>query len=55
MQAGSGADRHENFETGTVDTEAILSMVKTAGAPAVICETPWPGIEDDVAYLKSNL
>jgi deoxyribonuclease-4 len=54
-EAGTGADRHQNFETGKVDAGAILAMVKASGAPAVICETPWPGIEDDVAYLKENL
>ena len=54
-KAGSGADRHENFETGQVDKDAIVAMVKASKAPAVICETPWPGIEDDIAYLKENL
>ena len=54
-KAGSGADRHENFETGQVDEDAIVAMVKASKAPAVICETPWPGIEDDIAYLKERL
>jgi deoxyribonuclease IV len=54
-KAGSGADRHQNFETGNVDVDAIVAMVKASGAPAVICETPWPGIEDDVALLKEKV
>ncbi|HEU4480285.1 MAG TPA: deoxyribonuclease IV [Actinomycetota bacterium] len=53
--AGSGADRHANFADGQLAPEAILAMVKASGAPAVICETPWPGIEDDIAYLEENL
>jgi deoxyribonuclease-4 len=52
---GSGADRHANFDTGQLAPEAILEMVKAAGAPVVICETPWPGIADDIAYLRSNI
>ena len=54
-EPGTGADRHANFDGGKVDREAILAMVKASGAPAVICETPWPGIEDDIAYLRENL
>jgi deoxyribonuclease IV len=54
-EAGTGADRHENFDKGKVDPEAIVAMVKGSGAPAVICETPWPGIGDDIAYLKDAL
>ena len=53
--AGTGADRHANFADGKMDPAAIVDMVKAAGAPAVICETPWPGIEDDIEYLKANL
>lgn len=53
--AGSGADRHANFEAGKMDVEAIAAMVKAAGAPAVICENPWAGIADDIAWLKERL
>jgi deoxyribonuclease-4 len=52
---GTGADRHANFDTGTMDPDAIVAMVRAAGAPAVICETPWPGIADDIAYLRTAL
>ena len=53
--AGSGRDRHCNFAEGELDREALLSMVEASGAPAVICETPWTGIADDVAWLKERL
>ncbi|MBW3575239.1 MAG: alanine racemase [Actinobacteria bacterium] len=52
---GSGADRHDNFATGQLEPDAILRMVKGAGDVPVICETPWPGIADDIAYLRANL
>jgi deoxyribonuclease IV len=53
--AGSGRDRHSNFEEGELDRELVLAMVQASGAPAVICETPWEGIADDVAWLRSRL
>jgi deoxyribonuclease IV len=54
-KAGTGADRHENFDKGQMEVESIIAMVKAAGAPAVICETPWPGIADDIAWLRERL
>jgi deoxyribonuclease-4 len=54
-EAGTGADRHANYDSGTIDRAAIVDMVKASGAPAVICETPWPGIAGDIAYLRANL
>ncbi len=53
--AGTGADRHANFEVGNIDDDYLIDMVRAAGAPAVICETPWPGIADDIAWLRKNL
>ncbi len=53
--AGTGADRHANFADGQMDEDAILRMVERAEAPAVICETPWPGIGDDIARLREHL
>ena len=53
--AGTGADRHANFDSGQMDPDQIVGMVKASGAPAVICETPWPGIQEDIAYLRANL
>jgi deoxyribonuclease-4 len=53
--AGSGADRHANFDEGQIDPEAIVAMAKAAGAPAVICETPWTRIAADIAWLRERL
>ena len=53
--AGSGADRHANFDGRKMDVEAIAAMVKASGAPAVICETPWTAIGDDIAWLRERL
>lgn len=54
-EAGTGADRHANFSDGKLAPEAILEMIQASGAPAVICETPWPGIADDIAWLRERL
>lgn len=53
--AGSGADRHANFADGKIDPDALLAMVKAAGADVVICETPWSKMEDDLAWLRMKL
>ena len=53
--AGTGADRHENFDSGKMDPDAIVEMVRASKAPAVICETPWPGIHDDIALLRKSI
>lgn len=54
-EAGTGADRHANFTGGKMDPKAIVEMIQASGAPAVICETPWPDIADDLDYIRSNL
>ena len=54
-KAASGADRHANFADGTMDIDNLVDRVRAAGAPAVICETPWPGISDDIALLRERL
>lgn len=51
---GSGADRHANFDDGTIDKDVLLAVVRAAGAPA-ICETPETGLADDIAWLRSNI
>lgn len=48
---GSGADRHANFDASVLPMEDITSMVKASGAPAAICETPWPGLAEDLQHL----
>lgn len=52
---GTGADRHANFASGQMDESEIVDMVRAAKAPVVICETPWPGIADDIAVLRGAL
>ena len=51
---GSGADRHANFDSGTIDPQALLDVVRAAGAP-VVCETPEPGLADDIAWLQVRI
>ena len=50
---GSGADRHANFDSGTIDPQALLDVVRAAGA-AVICETPEAGLAADIAWLRAR-
>jgi deoxyribonuclease IV len=50
----SGADRHANFDAGTIAPEALLAVVRAAGAP-VVCETPEPGLADDITWLRDRL
>ena len=49
---GSGRDRHAPIESGTIDPESLLEVVRTAGAPAV-SETPDPGA--DIRWLREHL
>jgi deoxyribonuclease IV len=51
---GSGADRHANFDAGTIDPQALLDVVRAAGAP-VVCETPEPRLTDDIAWLQVKI
>ncbi|HKA82725.1 MAG TPA: deoxyribonuclease IV [Acidimicrobiales bacterium] len=51
--AGSGADRHANIGTGTIDPELLVAVVSAAGAP-VVCETAPEGRKDDVAFLRDQ-
>jgi deoxyribonuclease-4 len=50
----SGADRHANFESGTIDPDALLAVVRAAGAP-VVCETPEAGLAADIAWLRDRV
>jgi deoxyribonuclease-4 len=52
--AGSGADRHANIGTGTIDPELLVAVVAAAGAP-VVCETAPEGRKDDVAFLRDRM
>jgi deoxyribonuclease IV len=53
---GSGRDRHANITAGTIDPEALLGVVRAAGATA-ICETPDEdgGLAADISWLKRHL
>jgi deoxyribonuclease IV len=52
----SGADRHANFGSGSIDPQAIVAVVQAAGAP-VVCETPGgaEGQGADIAFLRQHL
>jgi deoxyribonuclease IV len=51
----SGADRHTNLDAGEIDVEAIMSLVRAAGAPVVV-ETPGgaPGQSADIQLLRAK-
>ena len=50
----SGADRHANFDAGTIAPQALLDVVRAAGA-TVVCETPEPGLAADIAWLRDRI
>jgi len=52
----SGADRHANFGSGSIDGDDIVAVAAAAGAP-VVCETPGgaAGQGADIAYLRARL
>jgi deoxyribonuclease IV len=50
---GSGADRHANFDAGTIDPQLLVDVVRSAGAP-VVCETPEAGLAADIAWLQAR-
>ena len=52
--AGSGADRHANYDTGTIDPELIIAACREAGCD-VIVETPIEGIAADIELLRKAL
>lgn len=52
---GTGADRHTNIGEGKMDPEAIFAMIEAAAAPVVVFETPFPGVGNDIAWLRGRL
>ena len=50
----SGADRHANFDSGTIDPELIADVCRAAGSD-VLVETPAEGQKADIAYLRGQL
>ncbi|MDQ3146942.1 MAG: deoxyribonuclease IV [Actinomycetota bacterium] len=53
-EAGSGRDRHQHLGRGQVDLDALVEVVRSAGAP-VICETPVAGVAADIELLRTSL
>lgn len=53
-RAGTGADRHANIETGELDPEVLSAMVAAAKAPILILETPFPGLLEDLEWVKKR-
>lgn len=52
----SGRDRHDNLESGHIDPQLLVSVVRAANAP-VVCETPG-GLEGqarDIGWLRSHV
>lgn len=55
-EPGSGRDRHANLGAGTLDPEALVEVVRRAGAPVVV-ETPGgtSGQAADLVWLRERL
>lgn len=55
-ELGSGRDRHQNLGAGQIPPEAMVEVVRRAGAD-VICETPGDAARhrDDIAWIRSRL
>ena len=55
-ELGSGRDRHENLGNGVLDVQALVEVVRRAGAPVVV-ETPGgvQGQAADIAFLRGHL
>ena len=53
---GSGRDRHDNLDNGTIDPELLVAVVRAADAP-VIVETPGgvDGQAADIAFLRDRV
>lgn len=51
----SGADRHANFDAGTIDADLIADVCREARCDAVIVETPAEGQAADLSFLRKHL
>jgi deoxyribonuclease-4 len=51
---GSGADRHANLESGQIDPDLLVAVVRAAAAPVVV-ETPSEGQAADITYLREHV
>jgi len=52
---GTGADRHANIGKGKMDPATIRAMIEASKAPVLILETPWPGVIDDLAWVRNGI
>ena len=50
----SGRGPARELRPGTIDPQALLDVVRAAGAP-VVCETPEPGLAEDIAWLRDQI
>lgn len=52
---GSNKDRHEHIGRGKIGLEAFKKIVAFANKNNIdmLCETEWPGVEEDIKFLKS--
>jgi deoxyribonuclease-4 len=53
--AGSGRDRHANFDGGQIDIDVLVDMVRASKSSVVICETPWSDIAKDIEILRNQV
>ncbi len=53
-EANSGRDRHANFGAGTIGVERLLDTITAANPDAVICETPYPGVIEDIELVRGR-
>ena len=53
-EAGSGRDRHANFDDGLLPGNVVVDVIKKANAPAII-ETPEEKHMSDLQFLRDKL
>jgi len=53
---GTGADRHANLGSGTIDPDTLRAMIRATGAP-VVCETPGTlaDMRADLEFVRAAL
>lgn len=49
---GTGADRHANIGRGKMSPTVLQDMIEASRAPVLILETPWPGLVQDLAWVR---
>jgi deoxyribonuclease-4 len=53
---GTGADRHANLGSGTIDPDVLRAMIRATGAP-IVCETPGTlaDMRADLEFVRAAL